>query len=330
MAGERSPDLLELVLEASNLGVFREESAFGPGWCSPRCGDLFGVEIANGFRLTDVAESSFHDDDVALAQDAIDTLRRSGQTTTEFTPRVVLSTGETRWLKVTLQSAGPVEAEQGEFSGVVEDITDARNAEELRRNFKREVNHRVKNMITIIQGLSYQTFRRESSARALGQAFEGRLLALSKTHDLLAGQRKGSVGLEDIIRIIIGMVSPEADRVQYSGPDVSFSLQSALTIALVLHELTTNASRHGALSNDTGRVAIEWSVTDSARPEMTLKWRETGGPPVTRPESTGFGTDLLARAIATEFNGAALADYRPDGLMCTIKAELPPHPEAVQ
>lgn len=182
-----------------------------------------------------------------------------------------------------------------------------------------ELNHRVKNTLSIVQSLAQQTFGKGKVAPELQAAFEGRLNALAGAHDTLTSVNWERAQLADIAASAIeacGVVG----RVQTNGPKVWLEARTAVTFAMALHELCTNAIKYGALSNETGSVEFTWSVEEREPARLHCTWRESGGPPVSQPERIGFGTRMLDRALAGELSARVVMDFAPEGLICTIDA----------
>jgi two-component sensor histidine kinase len=182
-----------------------------------------------------------------------------------------------------------------------------------------ELNHRVKNTLTVVQGLAHQTFKSGAVPADLLRSFEGRLAALAGAHNLLMKQTWEATPISDAAEAALGPFQTEERRISLDGPPVLLTPSTTVTFTLALHELATNAAKYGALSNDSGKVKVEW-VIDSET--LTIVWRELGGPPVARPAKTGFGTKLLQRGVARDLDGAVTIDFRSSGVVCTICASL--------
>jgi two-component sensor histidine kinase len=182
-----------------------------------------------------------------------------------------------------------------------------------------ELNHRVKNTLAIVQSLAQQSFRGESAAAR--QAFEGRLVALANAHNVLTDEGWESADLGDIVRGALQAHATAESRFHLEGPEVRLPPQSAVAVALVLHELTTNAMKYGALTQDQGRVEVSWDLRQGDEPCVDLCWRESGGPPVTAPGHNGFGSRMIERAMAGE-GGKARLDFRPEGVVCELSMGL--------
>lgn len=233
---------------------------------------------------------------------------------------------------VLLASAEPIFADDGAMAGVVgclQEITDRRRVDFQQKALLDELNHRVKNTLATVQLLAGQTIRKCGLPKDVQDDFEGRLIALSRAHDHLTRQRWEPV---DLLTIVEKAVEPYAgltpEAVSIRGEPIKVSAQASLTLAMIFHELASNAAKFGALSAAQGRLAITWSVANGVRaPTLVINWQETGGPPVSEPQRFGFGSRLLQHGIARQFKGSTRLDYDPSGLRCTMEIPLPSTPE---
>ena len=218
----------------------------------------------------------------------------------------------------------PIIEDDGAISGVfVEgaDITDQVRAQERQRLLVDELNHRVKNTLATVQAIAQQTLRGSATPERFAEAFEARLMALSKTHNALTDSHWTGAGLR---QILWQELSPYgAERVTMIGPDVQLSARLALALGMVFHELATNAAKYGALS-DGGRLSVTWSV--DASDDLSLDWREMGGPPALPPARKGFGSRLIERSITGELQGRIQMDYATTGLACRFTVPLAREP----
>lgn len=204
--------------------------------------------------------------------------------------------------------------------GVNIDVTEAREAAEHTRLLLRELNHRVKNTLAMIQSLARQTMRRSSDPERFLETFSGRLRTLSEAHTLLSDRDWAGIGLVELIETRLGPYLNDPDQLAIAGPDLQLPPDHALALGLVLHELTVNASRFGALSADGGLVSIAWSRTAEGRLELT--WRETGGPKVGGHER-GFGIDLIERGLDKIVGSEVSYIFEPQGAEARITFPLP-------
>ncbi|MEZ0171748.1 sensor histidine kinase [Microvirga sp. TS319] len=237
------------------------------------------------------------------------------------------ATGESRWQRIvatrrTLPDGGAV------WDGLQIDITDHKQSEEHLRLLIHELNHRVKNTLATVQSLAAQSFGRlaahaDDEVRAARRAFEARLLALARGHDVLTRENWESALLSDIVSESCAPYGAAGTtgraRIAIEGPDLRIAPPMALSLSMTLHELFTNALKFGALSRPAGRIRIGWSVlTDSDGLRLRMRWEERGGPPVAPPSRMGFGSRLIQAGLARELNGSAHIAYEPEGVVCTI------------
>jgi two-component sensor histidine kinase/integral membrane sensor domain MASE1 len=193
------------------------------------------------------------------------------------------------------------------------ELAERRRAEEHQRLLINELNHRVKNTLATVQSIGAQTLRSASDVQGARAAFEARLMALSRAHDLLTRERWEGACLGDVVAAAIGAF--EASRFVTSGPNLQLEPSAALAISMALHELATNAVKYGALSNAAGQVIVEWTCEDEA---TVVAWTERGGPPVKPPTRKGFGSRLIG-SLAREIGGEVTLDHAPAGVRCRIR-----------
>ncbi len=204
-------------------------------------------------------------------------------------------------------------------------VLERRRAEEHLHLLVNELNHRVKNTLAIVQSIAVQTFAGDGVDGRQRRAFESRLAALAAAHDLLTAENWEFASLRQVIEKAGSGCGAAPDRLTVVGPEVKVQPRTAVSIGMAIHELCTNAVKYGALSNDSGRIIVEWQVTDIGDGERRLRlcWRETGGPSVTPPDRRGFGTRMIERALAAELGGSARIEFPPEGICCTVEAPLP-------
>jgi two-component sensor histidine kinase len=180
-----------------------------------------------------------------------------------------------------------------------------------------ELNHRVKNTLAVVQSIAAQTLRSQKTPEAFADAFVPRNSALARAHALLAATFWDGAALRQVVESALAPFGyGTSGAIEAKGPTVRVDPGGSVTLALVLHELATNAVKHGSLSVPEGRVEIAWEVGDAGR-RVDLTWTETGGPPVSPPSSRGFGSRLIATS-GRQFGRAPSVDYRPEGLACRL------------
>jgi PAS domain S-box-containing protein len=206
-------------------------------------------------------------------------------------------------------------------SSIARDITEQTQARQTQELLVQELNHRVKNMLATIQAIATQSLSRSSSPAAFVTSFVGRVQALARAHDLLVQGELRGAWLADIVREQV-LLGETTTRIALSGPPVRLGARLATHVALVLHELATNARKHGGLATPEGGVSITWRVEDESERTLVVEWRETGGRDVRAPEGRGFGTTLIEKTLESSGGGATMR-YHPDGLGCDIRVPLP-------
>lgn len=207
------------------------------------------------------------------------------------------------------------------------DLSRHRAAEAESRLLVDELNHRVKNTLTTVQSIVSQGLRNAPEADDARKAIDARLVALSRSHDVLTRQHWTDAGLRDVVVEALqpfGISNGKSGRVAIEGENVRFPPKAVLALSIALHELATNAVKYGALSNDSGRIAIDWAVQPATGGDrLTFHWRESDGPPVAPPTRRGFGSRVIESGLAHELNGEVSLDYRPEGLVGTIDIPVP-------
>lgn len=222
----------------------------------------------------------------------------------------------------TLASAGLLDLPGRELVGFFLDRTRQTADAEHRELLLLELKHRVKNMLATAQAIARQTARHHRrDPDALVEAFTGRLNAMARAHDLITVKNTGEVCVRDLI---IAQVCPYAsgeEQVEWDGPHMQVSPDAASALGLVLHELATNAAKHGALNVPEGRVSIRWTAEEG---RVRIRWTEHGGPPVTPPARRGFGTTLIESSLSHALDGEIVLSYEPSGLRAEMA--LPARP----
>jgi PAS domain S-box-containing protein len=207
-------------------------------------------------------------------------------------------------------------------SKVARDITARKQAEKLQHLLLEELNHRVKNTLATVQAIAGQSLLRSTSPSHFVSAFSGRIQALAQAHklltqDMLRGAEIGAIVLD---QVLLGAAGD--DRISCSGPSIMLNSQAAVQLALVLHELGTNARKYGALSVPNGLLSIGWGMRANATDLLLLAWKESNGPKVNVPSTRGFGTTLIEETLRT-LGGEAVIHYYANGLSCEIVLPLP-------
>jgi two-component sensor histidine kinase len=186
----------------------------------------------------------------------------------------------------------------------------------------REVNHRSKNMLAVVQAVARQTARHAATPELFIEGFMARLAAIGSSHDLLVSRDWRGVQIADLTRIQFSQLDEETRaRIEIGGDYLEINPRAAEAYGLALHELATNAVKYGALSTPQGRVSLSFSL-DGEKRTYVLDWRESGGPPVVAPKRAGFGGTVLTRMAPLSIQGESRLDYAPEGVAYCLSAPL--------
>jgi PAS domain S-box-containing protein len=235
-----------------------------------------------------------------------------------------LVSGEDGHERVWYATKAPMRDSTGQVIGLVGvsvDISDRKRDEDRLRLMINELNHRVKNTLATVQAIAWQTLR--GASIAVRSTLENRLLAVASAHDVLTRKKWEGGALDDVVSGALVPFGGRGGRFQVSGPPLLLCPRAALALAMGLHELATNAIKHGALSVASGRVEINWDILSGDVLSLRLSWTERGGPPVSPPTRRGFGIRLLERTLAQDLGGSAQISFDAlEGITCLIEAPL--------
>ncbi|WP_264666903.1 ATP-binding protein [Azospirillum fermentarium] len=310
-----SEDRLHLALDSAGMGMWDWDIAADCLTWSATCKAIFGkpADVAMSYP---VFLDSLHPDDRAAVDDlcrrCLDPAIRAPY---DAQYRVVWPDGSQHWVlargKAWFDGARPVR-----FTGTALDVTAQKEAERHLRILVDELSHRVKNTLAVIQSLTEQTFRTGDGVDGIRQALTGRLQTLADAHTLLTLSKWESVDLGTLAERVAGHLAVPGDgRFHVAGPPARLTAKASLAFALVLHELCTNAAKHGAWAAAGGTVAVEWRITAD---DVVLEWTETAATAVSPPTRFGFGTRLIAQAVDYDLDGTVTREFPPAGLRCTV------------
>ncbi|MEQ1669338.1 MAG: PAS domain S-box protein [Hyphomicrobium sp.] len=201
------------------------------------------------------------------------------------------------------------------------DITERHRADEVRNLLVAELHHRVKNTLAIVQSLASQTARNSRTVADFVAGFSGRLQSLASAHNVLTDTNWSGALIRDVVRVQIEVIAGDMTKVDLSGPHIYVPPQAALQLTLILHELATNATKHGALSQPGGRIGVTWQHVPGNTDEVRLVWRELGGPRVEKPSRQGFGLSLIERSGRLPHLNANMT-FEDSGVVCTVVVKL--------
>lgn len=219
----------------------------------------------------------------------------------------------------------PIVEADGAVSGIfVEgaDVTERVRNEEHLQLMNEELKHRVKNTLAVVGAIASQTLRGPSRDAALTK-FHGRLAAFAKAHDTLTDKARATASVFDVVDGALAPHRTAGERILMSGRDIKIGSKQALSLALAVHELATNAAKYGALSNDSGQIRVRWwTERKDGKMLFRFSWQESGGPAVTKPSRQGFGSKLIERVLTADCGGDVAIVYAASGLICDLTAPL--------
>jgi two-component sensor histidine kinase/DNA-binding response OmpR family regulator len=309
-----------LALAAGNMGSWDYNILSGEWFWDEGQSRIFGVDPSSFVPSAESIAKAIHLEDTERLRDAVKALK-PGQEAMDIELRIVQPGGDVRWCQVAAAASFNAEATLVRLSGVTTDITYRKEAETRQTLLAREVDHRAKNALAVVQAIV--RLAKRDSIDDYVTAVEGRIGALAQTHELLSKARWEGADILHLIQDEMAPYNDGAERVSASGPAAMLTPEDAQTIAMVLHELATNAAKYGALSAKTGRVDIGW---DHSGEKLVLTWKESGGPQIQPPSKKGFGTKIISSSVAGSDKGQVSFDWHQDGLQfrlelnCTVKA----------
>jgi two-component sensor histidine kinase len=319
----QSEQQLELALRAGRLGNWALDLKTGRLIASEFFRANFVVGEGEPFDRYAQVTSRVHPEDRDRQAAEMD-MAIEQHTDLESEYRTVSPDGEIRWILVRGRAAYDDDGTPARMTGVSLDITARKRADEHQRLLLDELNHRVKNTLATVQSIALQTSR-GVDPQAFEDAFLARIVALARAHDLLTSVAWEGALLRDVIgQTLAPYVGDDGEtRARFSGPNVRLGPNAAVSLTMAFHELATNAAKYGALSVVTGRVDVDWQVDNPARPaRLEIVWRETGGPKVSPPRRRGFGSRLVERGLAREFDGQVTLSFDPEGVCCRMQLPL--------
>jgi PAS domain S-box-containing protein len=320
---EEHDALLRLAQASTGVGVYGWDVRTKELSVSPELEELFGLKPGSMKNYTDFRDR-VHPDDIEYVETNRDTVVQEPQRFHhEF--RIVRPNGETRWISSTGSAVyDEVTGEPIRILGSNFDITERKRAEERQGLLIAELDHRVKNILAQVAAVASSTSRGSRSVDAFLGSLDGRIRSMAIAHTLLSAAGWQSVGLDALVRNEFAPYATGSNATA-SGPDVLLNSAETQAVARVLHELATNAAKYGALSIPDGRVAVHWDVKpNGAGTDLTLVWRELGGPPVTCEHSSSYGTNLIRNLVPHELGGRVDLVFAREGVNCTIEIPIKP------
>ena len=314
-----------LALAAGNMGSWEWELTTGNYLWDEGHYRIFGVDPKNFAVTPESIRTRIHSDDWHKLQIGFERMAKEGHAhQLEF--RVLRPDGQVRWCVGSAAATFDKDRRVTRVSGVTFDITDRKEVEERQTLLAREVDHRAKNALALVQSILRLT--RAKNLPAYVAAVEGRIKALSRAHTILSQSRWHGADLRGLVdEELAPYRAGNAEKIRTTGPEVLLQPMPAQTLALALHELATNAAKYGALSLISGQLQLNWQVNDGI---LVLDWNETGGPATKPPRASGFGTRIILASIERQLGGHAAFDWRREGLRCVISVPLNKRTETIE
>jgi PAS domain S-box-containing protein len=299
----------EFALRGSNVTVFTQDTAFRYTSVSK---PLFGRDPAVIQGKTD-AELQNGSSETLIALKG-EVLEKGEPRDVEFH---LEADGTTRWYDFHFEPMRDVSGGLIGLTGAAVDVTERKQSEAHLRLLMRELTHRSKNLLAVIQAMARQTARHTDNIQTFLERFSARVQALARSHDLLVEESWHGASLRDLVRMQLAhYLDREPDKILIDGPDVRLKPEAAQSLGLALHELAANALKHGALSRPGGRVAITWKPSPGG---IELVWRESGGPKVEAPQRRGFGSIVIEHNLSRALDAKVSMDFVSEGLTCRVK-----------
>lgn len=204
---------------------------------------------------------------------------------------------------------------------VVRDVSARKTAEKQRQLVASEVAHRLRNTMAVVDSIVTLTARRAASVVDFKETLQGRFAAISRTNDALIRGSSTDISFRLLLESELAPYRDDDSKITLTGPDIGLDGQGAVALALVLHELATNAAKYGALSTSAGRLSVDWKVRVNAPPLLDVTWQERNGPLVAPPTRRGFGSELIARSLGVH-GGTAISSFAASGVGCSIRLPL--------
>ena len=324
LAVRQSETRMRLTLEAVDLGAWQVNAALDQFTWDDRTRELLAHDPDECIDYDATFLSRVHADDRRTVDAAVQSafgVDGTGQLKINFRT-VNPHDGRVRWVEL---HGGPIDSfdNSAGFVGTVRDITPEKDAEAHRAVLTNELEHRVGNTLAIVQAVVSQSLRNVAIPFEVSQTIDARLASLGRAHKLLTQTSWKAAPMRQVIQGAAGVTLNRAEHIRLSGPDIDLNARAALALAMVVHELSTNAVKYGALSNDDGIVDLHWMI-EGDRPDaiFELTWWETGGPTVVAPTHRGFGSDLIETILASDLGGTCVLDYLPAGVKWTLRAKL--------
>jgi PAS domain S-box-containing protein len=315
---QESNDRLQLALSAAKLGVFSIDLSTG------RLAAIYGLPEGTTELSREESRARVHADDLEQLEEEFQ--RALGEQRREFVSEFRITradNNEVRWIEARSTVSYDPAGRPLSLAGVSIDVTERKRSDDHQVLLISELDHRVKNVLACVTAIAQHASESSRSREDFLEALNGRIRSLANTHILLSQSRWHGVDLAELVRTELAPCGNRSTLIE--GPSITVVAEAAQTVAMVLHELATNAAKYGALSNSSGQVSVVWCWRSNGSEcrGLALEWRETGGPPVGTPHSSGHGTSVIRDLIPYELGGTVDYVLAPDGVRCKLKIPAP-------
>lgn len=318
---ERRKNQLDYIVDVANIGFWTRDLNSGNVTCSAECRRILGLTPDEIINFDQFVAMVALEDRMALLQQTQQAFDTGEPYAMEY--RIVDRAGQTRWVET---RAKALPGENPVLLGVMFDVTDRKRTEADKALLTRELAHRFKNSMAMVQSIANQTLRSAGDPAEAGKLFSERLRALAQAHDVLLQEDWSGATMRQICDTALAPFnSTFGHRIRVGGPPLVVSDRITVSLSLGLYELATNAVKYGALSNDRGVVDFDWAIVDDrGEKKFRMRWIETKGPRVQRPTRRGFGQRLLRSVLAEQLRARCDVEFTPSGLRIDVIAPITP------
>lgn len=316
---QRSNDQLQYIIDVANVGFWTRDYHTGEISCSPEYRRIFGLTPQEPVTYDKIIDMVALEDRITLVQRSQESFATGKSFRMEY--RITNRLGQVRWVET---RAKALPGKSPTLLGIVIDVTERKKAEADKALVTREISHRFKNSMAMVQSIANQTLRNATDPQTANELFSERLRALSQAHDMLLREDWTGTTISQICETALAPFnSTFGHRIRTRGPALVVSDRVTVSLSLGLYELATNAVKYGALSNENGTVQFDWNVVQTqGEQKLHMRWIESGGPAVERPARRGFGQRLLYSVLAGELKAKCDIDFAPDGLIIDVLAPM--------
>ena len=318
---QRSNDQLQYIIDVANIGFWTRDYNSGDISCSAEYRRIFGLLPDEAVNFDKIINMVVLEDRMALLQQSQESFATGKPFRLEY--RIVDQSGQVRWVET---RAKALLGKSPTLLGIVIDVTERKKIEADKALVTREIAHRFKNSMAMVQSIANQTFRNATNPQTANELFSERLRALSQAHDMLLKDDWAGTSISQICETALApFYNTFGHRIRTYGPALMVSDRVTVSLSLGLYELATNAVKYGALSNESGTVDFSWDVIENqGTRKFHMRWVESGGPLVERPVRRGFGQRLLYSVLTGELKAACDVKFAPSGLIIEALAPMTP------